>query len=87
MFKCFCCGKEFTHPKESRERFGEYMGESAYMDVDVCPYCRSYEIAEAVATDAYGDDIFPGDVYYTLDELVKECNLNAYLEECKVTAE
>ena len=43
MYKCNHCGEEFEVPRTERQLMGEYFGDKAYENYEVCPECGSDE--------------------------------------------
>lgn len=62
MLICDDCKRVFERPNGVREKVGEYWGQPAYQTVDVCPFCHSDSISEAVKCEICGE-------YYTRDEM------------------
>lgn len=41
MYKCNHCGEEFDTPRLQKYLMGEYFGDKAYENYEVCPRCMS----------------------------------------------
>jgi len=50
MVRCTCCNEEFEEDeiRQRSDNVGEFWGQAAYMNVDVCPYCGSEDLEEVV---------------------------------------
>lgn len=48
MLICDDCKQVFECPNDVREKVGEYCGQVVYQTLDVCPFCHSDSISEAV---------------------------------------
>lgn len=55
MLICDDCKRVFEHPDGVREKVGEYCGQPAYQTVDICPFCHSDSISEAVKCEICGE--------------------------------
>lgn len=58
MIKCCNCGaKLYDYELDSRsDCVGEFWGQPAYMDIPVCPHCRSEELEELEEEESEDDE-------------------------------
>jgi len=64
MYKCTNCTEIFSSPATVAENIGEYMGRSAYYNLNVCPYCKWDDYVKVYQCKDCGD-------YFEKDELIE----------------